>query len=161
MNALDVLKYGHGTVLKAIDGLPEEAWRETGVVGVWSTKDVIAHLASFEQTLSEVLGNVLDLGEPTPTLDRFRAGGSFNDEQVALRREKKPAEVLAEYESWHDRVMDLAQRIDPETFNREGMLPWYGAEYDLEDFIVYTFYGHKREHSAQIALFKKRRSRPA
>ncbi len=34
-----------------------------------------------------------------------------------------------------------------------GTLPWYGMEYALDDFIVYTFYGHKREHSAQIAAF--------
>ena len=32
--------------------------------------------------------------------------------------------------------------------------PWYGKEYALDDFIVYTFYGHKREHSAQIAAFR-------
>ena len=30
------------------------------------------------------------------------------------------------------------------------------SEYSLEDFIVYTFYGHKREHSAQIAAFRDR-----
>ena len=158
MNALDVLKYGHGTVLKAVEGLPDEAWEETGVVGVWSTKDVIAHLASFEQVLAEVLGVALDPDASTPTLDLFRAGGSFNDEQVALRKGKTPAEVLAEYEGWHDRVMELAGRIGPQTFNREGTIPWYGEEYDLEDFIVYTSYGHKREHCAQIALFKRRRA---
>jgi len=27
-------------------------------------------------------------------------------------------------------------------------------DYALDDFIVYTNYGHKREHSAQIAAFR-------
>jgi proline iminopeptidase len=29
-------------------------------------------------------------------------------------------------------------------------------EYALDDFIVYNYYGHKREHSAQIAVFRDR-----
>jgi hypothetical protein len=35
-----------------------------------------------------------------------------------------------------------------------GLLPWYSAEYDLEDYITYAFYGHKREHCAQIAVYR-------
>ena len=50
--------------------------------------------------------------------------------------------------------MDLIVRIPVETRHTNGVLPWYGAEYDLEDFIAYMYYGHKREHSAQIAVFK-------
>ena len=45
-------------------------------------------------------------------------------------------------------------RIPPDTWRQNGTLPWYGAEYSLDDFIVYTFYGHKREHTAQINVFK-------
>ena len=42
----------------------------------------------------------------------------------------------------------------PRTRRREaGTLLWYGAEYDLEDYIAYTFYGHKREHMAQVNVF--------
>jgi hypothetical protein len=37
---------------------------------------------------------------------------------------------------------------------KPGTLPWYGPEYALDDFIVYSYYGHKREHSAQINVFR-------
>jgi hypothetical protein len=47
-------------------------------------------------------------------------------------------------------------QIPADTWVKEGILKWYGAEYDLEDFIVYTFYGHKREHCGQIATFSDR-----
>jgi hypothetical protein len=63
------------------------------------------------------------------------------------------ADVLAEYNDTHAQTMALARRIPAETYGQNGTLPWYGAEYDLDDFIVYSFYGHKREHSAQIAGF--------
>jgi hypothetical protein len=35
-----------------------------------------------------------------------------------------------------------------------GLLAWYGAEYDLEDVVAYSQYGHKREHGAQVNVYK-------
>ena len=29
--------------------------------------------------------------------------------------------------------------------------PWYGPEYSLDDLVVYTMYGHKREHDPQLS----------
>jgi hypothetical protein len=51
MNALDVLKYGNLTVLRTIEGLPHSEWDTPDVCGVWSVKEIIAHLASFEDIL--------------------------------------------------------------------------------------------------------------
>jgi hypothetical protein len=55
MNAADILKYGHLTALKAIDGLPDNAWEMGGACGIWSIKDIIAHLASYELVLVDIL----------------------------------------------------------------------------------------------------------
>jgi uncharacterized damage-inducible protein DinB len=155
MNAGDILKYGHATALAAVDGLPDEAWETPGVCGVWSVKEIVAHLASYELVLGDVLSGFTH-GDPTPHLDAFKEGAAFNDTQVALRQSKTPREVLAEYEAAHARVRTHAERIPAETFCQPGTLPWYGAEYALDDFIVYAFYGHKREHAAQIAVFRDR-----
>jgi hypothetical protein len=155
MNALDIMKYGHQTVIKTLENLPSSAWETKGVVGVWSVKDIMAHLASYELMLVEVLQSLLDEASPTPTLELMR-DSNFNDEQVALRHNRTASEILSEYEGYQANTMALARKIPLTTFRQNGILPWYGAEYDLEDFIVYTFYGHKREHSAQIALYKKR-----
>jgi hypothetical protein len=40
--------------------------------------------------------------------------------------------------------------IPRRAWNKDG----YGLEYALDDFIVYAYYGHKREHTAQIAVFR-------
>jgi hypothetical protein len=156
MNALDVMKYGHQTVLRAVDALPEEAWEMSNVVGRWSTKNIIAHLASFEHVLLEVLTTFLDASQPTPTLEQFTTIPAFNDEQVAARQTQNYKETLAEYYLLHDKVMTVAKQLPAETFQQTGLIPWYGSEYALDDLIVYMFYGHKREHCAQIALFRKR-----
>ena len=154
MNANDILRYGHGTVLQTIEGFPESAWETPGACGVWSVKDIIAHLASYEHVLVDVLSTFVSSG-PTIYLNKYTDPGSnFNDSEVAARKAKTIREVLGEFNDTHAQVMSLAARIPVETFRQTGTLPWYGMEYALDDFIVYTQYGHKREHSAQIAAFR-------
>ncbi len=51
MNAHDVLHYGHTCVTRNLDDLPMSEWETEHVCGWWSTKNLIAHLASFEYVL--------------------------------------------------------------------------------------------------------------
>ncbi len=157
MNAVDILTYGHGTVQQALDGLTDAEWEREGACGVWSIKDIVAHLASFEHVLEDVLYSFLG-GGPTPYLDDFRRlpPDQFNGEQVARRKGMTPRDVAAEYAAAHARTLSLLERIPEETRRQAGTLPWYGDGYALDDFIVYAYYGHKREHSAQIALMRDR-----
>lgn len=159
MNASDVLKYGQQWLMKIVDGFPEKEWRTSGVCGVWSAQDVMAHLASYEVMLVEILANLVSSG-PTPTLDNYlNTYTTFNDDQVALRKDRTIGEVMAEYQACYDTTQTYITRIPIETQRQAGTLAWYGAEYDLEDLIVYSYYGHKREHGAQIAAFCDRLSR--
>lgn len=154
MNATDILKYGQLTVLQAIDGFPETAWETSGACGTWSVKDILAHLASYERVLVDVLA-AFTSGGPTPALDSFiELGGEFNDIEVNRRKEKTIQDVLAEFNDTHNQVMSLIVALPPETLRQTGTLPWYGMDYALDDVIVYMYYGHKREHSAQIAAFR-------
>ena len=160
MNAVDNMHYGHQAVLEAIHDLPVTKWNVPGVCGEWSVKDIIAHLASFERVLVEALASLLDEDIPTPTLDQFHQDfGNFNDREVARRQRMTPAEVLSEYKANHARVQAIAKQIPAETFRQAGALSWYGPEYDVEDFLVYTFYAHKREHAAQIEVYRDKLSR--
>ena len=149
MNTLDVLKYGNQTVQRALDGLPDEAWQTPGVCGIWSVKDIIAHLSSYESVLTDLLKTIVDGGPPPQSLLKLRD----NDAEVELRKEKTAQAVLAEYNQNHAQVMQLATQIPPETLRQTGTIPWYGMEYALDDFVVYAYYGHKREHCSQIAVF--------
>jgi hypothetical protein len=154
MNAEDVLKYGQGTLLQAIDGFPDSKWDTQGACGTWSVKDIIAHLASYEEVLVDILSGFV-AKRPTPYLDKYTGlGGRFNDMEVESRRPNTPREILDELHGAHTRVMELAGQIAPEVFRQAGTLPWYGMEYSLDDVLVYMYYGHKREHSAQIAAFR-------
>lgn len=154
MNAADILKYGHFTVLGSLKELPEADWETPGVCGYWSVKQIMAHLASYETVLVDIL-NSLSGPCATPALDRFISKeGGFNDNEVINRQHQSGVETLAEYTTTQQLTMTLLANIPLAKRRENGVLPWYGAEYDLEDFLVYTFYGHKREHCAQIAVFR-------
>jgi hypothetical protein len=154
MDALDILKYGHLTVVSTVEALPEDEWETPNVCGWWSSKNIIAHLASFEVVLVEILSSFVD-DAPTPTLKKYsESPQGFNDVSVAERQHLTPADTWAEYEGTQGRTMEILAEIPVEVRRQKGRLPWYGPEYDLEDFIVYTFYGHKREHMAQINVFR-------
>jgi len=156
MNALEILRYGDGEVAKAVDGLDD--WTTPGVTSAWSAKDVLAHLASYERFLEEAMLEVLGRG-PTPTLDAMRGDlKGFNAAQVASRRDTAPDAVRREYAEAHARVMALATEIGPDRLRAPGTIPWYGADYSLDDLIVYTNYAHKREHGAQLRAFRLKRT---
>ena len=157
MNADDVMHYGHQTVLATLEGLAQEQLTMPGVSGRWSAKDVVAHLASYESVLVDVLRGFV--GEPGPTafLDAFLADqAGFNETQVADRAERSYSDVRAEYVQANAEAARLMHLIPASERRTTGRLPWYGAEYDLEDFVAYQYYGHKREHCAQIAAFRDR-----
>lgn len=155
MHAKDILKYGHQTILQTIDGLAEPDWNISGACGVWSVREIIAHLASFEHLLIDVFQGILDENAPTATLERYTEEGlKFNDKEVASRKDLTVAETWAEYKEAFQKSSKIFAQIPAEKYRQAGLLAWYGAEYDLEDFLVYTFYGHKREHGAQINAFR-------
>lgn len=155
MNAEDVLKYGHNLVLEQVDGLPTEQWYTQGVCGWWSVRDILGHLASYEQLYFEAFNHILNPKDEMPILDRRGAldGDKFNKEQVARRQNYKPREVLAEYSEWQEKLREVVGKIPVEKRREAGLFPWYGEEYDLEDIVCYSVYAHKREHGAQMAVF--------
>ncbi len=162
MHALDMLTYGHQTVVDSVDGLPEAHWERAGVCGHWSVKEIVAHLASYERLLVEILQTLTDSSAPSPLLATMLANEeSFNDDQVLQRQHMTPAEQWADYETAHIQAQALLQRIPLEGQRLPGVLSWYGPDYDLEDFLVYMFYAHKREHAAQINVYRDRLAQQA
>lgn len=158
MNIRDILTYGQNHVLEAVEDLSAADWETPGVCGEWSAKDVVAHLASFENVLLDVLKYIIG-DKDTPHLQAFTSDPDFNDNEVLKRRSKSWIVVLAELALAHDEVMNLIGQLPVQVLREKGVLAWYGDDYDLEDFIVYSYYGHKREHTAQIEAYKSLKTR--
>lgn len=147
MHAIDVLTYGQQMVLATIGRYRADDW-ERIALGVWTAKDLVGHLGAFEARFADVLATFVDRPVETAYLDADPA--TFNDDQAAIRHDWTIDAVLAEFTDAHERAMANA-RLVPDTLWREvGTIPWYGPQYALDDLVVYTMYGHKREHDPQL-----------
>lgn len=153
MNAVDILFYGDKTWREAVDAVRDKEWHAVGATSQWTPQDVYAHIISYELVLGEVLAQALD-GAPTPLTEAFgQDHEAWTAQQVELRRPHSLKDVQDEYVQAHARVMALAPRLTAEQWRAVGTIPWYGAEYSLDDFVVYANYAHKREHATGLKVF--------
>jgi hypothetical protein len=147
MNTLDVLRYGQRTIRSTIDRYGPDDWGRIAL-GTWTAKDLLGHLGAFEVRFADQLAPFVGASVETdlPSADPR----TFNDDQAAVRQGWPIERVMAEFLEAHERVMRHAGLITPEVWRETGTIPWYGAEYSLNDLVVYQQYGHKREHDPQL-----------
>jgi Mycothiol maleylpyruvate isomerase N-terminal domain len=147
MNTLDVLMYGQRTIRSTVDRYGPADWGRIAL-GVWTAKDLLGHLGAFEVRFADQLAPFADAPVETdlPSADPR----TFNDDQAAVRKDWPLDQVMTEFFEAHERVMRLAKSISPEVWREVGTIPWYGAEYSLNDLVIYQQYGHKREHDPQL-----------
>jgi hypothetical protein len=99
-------------VLRTHEVFPQSAVDLAGACGYWSVKDILAHLASYELVLTDVLSGFVG-HDPTPYLDKFtgEGGATFSDDEVNWRKEMTLRQVLAEFEDAHQRAIALAETL--------------------------------------------------
>lgn len=148
--------YGQRTIEELVDRFVPDDWNAIAL-GVWTTKDLVGHLGAFEARFGDILATFV--GEPPVTELLTSSPATFNDDQAAARRDWSVEAVVAELRDSHARVMAFVDRIPADTWREVGTIPWYGPEYSLEDLLVYTMYGHKREHAPQLEAVLERPGR--
>lgn len=154
MDAVTIMFYGNQTFLGALEGLDTAHWDTPNVCGVWSVKDIVSHMAATELLFADVFGMFTGVNE-RPMFDRYSATyETWNDDTVAERVTMSASQALAEYQTAYEEKMTRARQLSPELLAQVGTIPWYGDQYALDDYIVYGDYGHKREHAAQIMVFR-------
>ena len=160
MNTSDVLEQSHTAVMQAVDDLSEDEWDVPGVCGEWSVKEVIAHLASYERLLLDMI-HTLQGDEVTPYIRTFLANGqAFNEEMVGSRQFETAQQVLDEYEDAQVQTTSALATLPQEKIQQVGTMPWYHADRCLADVIT-TFCDHSQQHSSQIINFRKRVDKPS
>jgi uncharacterized damage-inducible protein DinB len=155
MNASELLEKSNLLVIQTVDDLPETAWDIPGACGNWSVKDIIAHLASYEHIVVDVL-SIFQKEQPTPYILEFlHQLDQFNKVEVEARKYETAQHVLDEYQDAQVEATSLLMQIPDEKVQERGTMPWYGEDCCLADFIN-RIYDHTREHCAQIARFRQR-----
>ena len=138
----------------AITGLTEAQMTKAPVVGDWTLKDLLAHIAAWEARLVTALfkaerGVTPDLVESGPQVDQLNA---------QLYREQKDRPLERVLEDMHDVHLALLNRL--ETFPEQALTDprkykWMGGE-PLSRMVAGDSFEHYREHAADIRAWRER-----
>ena len=144
-DALAELGRTRAELLAAIGGLDEAALDRKGVIGEWSIKNVLAHIAAWEAWVVEALPARMATGA-TPHDFRQRAQDEdrFNAEEVAEREELTPDEQLMELERTRAELLNYLRELDAATLARAH--PWDTWEGTLPDYLLQALRDHEAEH---------------
>ena len=144
-DALTELGHTRAELLAAISGLDEAALDRTGVVGDWSIKNVLAHIAAWEAWVVESLPARLTTGTtPQDFRQRVEDEDRFNAEEVAEREELTPDEQLMELERTRAELLAYLHGLDAAALERRH--PWDTWAGTLPEYLLAALRDHEAEH---------------
>jgi hypothetical protein len=159
---------------QAIEGLSEKEMTQVQVEGVWTVpstfpstslraglrtgKDVLGHIASWEETCLEPLR--LRSGQ---ALQRYADGGPFeveaiedyiawNDEQAARKRDVPLDTILDKLATIRQRLVEAASRLSARQWKQRVPFSW-GGEGTIAQ-VLDVFYQHELEHVHSIQQWR-------
>jgi len=144
-DALAELGRTRAELLAAIGGLEEAALDRNGVIGDWSIKNVLAHIAAWEAWVVEALPARMATGA-TPHDFRQRAQDEdrFNAEEVAEREELTPDEQLMELDRTRAELLVYLRGLDAGALERKH--PWDTWPGTLPEYLLAALGDHESEH---------------
>ena len=125
---------------------------QPGAVGVWSVKDVLAHIAFWERYTVIMLQSIAH-GE-TPDLVADDATERNNASVVAQYYQRSLAAVIADWQQAREELLDALEDLDDEDLNDPDRFPW-SAGRSLLDRIGSNSFDHEQEHIEQIRAWRQ------
>ena len=136
-------------LLASCAGLSEAELVEPGVTGTWSVKDIIAHVAVWEEEALAHLPVVL-AGKRPPRYSVTHGGiNAFNAQTTQRHRSLALADVIRLRDDTHRRLVGFVQRV-PESE--------CGSDTRFRRRLRLDTYGHYAVHTRAIRAWRERRS---
>jgi uncharacterized damage-inducible protein DinB len=148
--ALARLAESRQTLHQAIEGLSEEEMTQPQVEGVWTVKDVLGHIASWEETCLEPLQRYADGGPfEVEVIEDYMA---WNDEQAARKRDVPLDTILEELANVRQGLVEAASRLSAGQWKQRVPFSWGGRGTIAE--VLDVFYQHELEHVRSIQRWR-------
>lgn len=135
--------------LRSFAGLPDSVLLESGAVGWWSIRDVLAHIATWNEEALKNLPLILD-NKPLTRYARYGGIDAFNAREQERKRGLSLEQVRQELAATHERLMSFLKDC-PESAYVTGSRFLRRLRLDT--------YSHYREHASQIATWRGERER--
>jgi hypothetical protein len=149
---LDELRAARAELLGALEGLDGEAMLRPGVVGVWSVKDVLAHVTAWESELVTALNQAQ--GRGTPNIVRIDDIDEWNEQQYHVNAARPLDAVLEDFEGVHAMLLKMVGDFDEKALTDGRRYRWMEGE-PLSYLIAENAWLHEREHAEEIRTWRE------
>ena len=147
---LDRLNTARVELLTGIKGLDEETMARLPVVGRWTIKDLLAHLAGWASWHMGAIRK--ELSGESPDLSPLQDRDSFNVHLIEERRRWTVTEILDELDGTHTAFEELLMEMPEEDIFRCGYLQ--GPQWDNLAGWLRVMREHEEEHAQQIRAWR-------
>ena len=124
---------------EVLDLVPAGRVDEAGVVGSWSVKDLVGHVATWDDEASGALSRYLDDGDAT-ALTTWPDVDDFNAREAERKRDTELSDLLRELKKSHRRLLEVLDRLSDADVGRG----------DVSGRIRSDTYYHYADHASQI-----------
>ena len=155
---LEEVRAARAKLLAAIEGLTDEELVQPGAAGIWSVKDIMAHLIAWEAELVTLLSRKLSKRyKDAPELVLIEDLDEWNEEQYHLNARKPLSVILPDFHGVHKHLLRAIEEADPATLLAANRFEWMEGE-ALANLVLETAVWHEEEHAEDIRLWREARS---
>ncbi len=151
---LQALERDRASLHAALAGLTDKDLETRAAVGGWTVKDVLGHIAMWQQVAVQFIADYRADGLPKSLgLADDAAVDAYNERGAALRRDWSLARVRVELDAAQRNLVAAIESLTDQDLQRPLPPPW-GPETTLEKLIAINSYTHEPDHVAQISKLR-------
>jgi len=137
----------------ALAGLTAEQMTAPGVMGEWSVKDILGHVAMWESRLVTILYSI-ERGVAPKMLHGQAEVDKVNAESFTEQRERLLDRVLADFHAVHIQLIKRLDLIKERDLTAAKRFEWMEGE-PLEKLVAGDTFEHYAEHRPAIETWRK------
>ena len=141
---LDTLQTEFARVLAAVDGLDERAMSRV-FYGDWSVKDILAHIAGWQHTMTGAMERMARGEKPTPEGVDYSNADAWNAKFAAAMAPQNATTVVADLRQSFANYLRAAKSLPDDRF---------GEGKTANRLIETSGHGHYREHLPAIEEYR-------
>lgn len=149
---LDQLLGARQKLLTALEGLPQDSLLRPGAMGMWSVKDILAHLTAWESELVTALSK-LD-PKQTPAILKIDDIDEWNADQYHTAAPRPLSDVLEDFHGVHKHLLRAVEALDDKTLGDPRRFRWMEGE-PLSYLVLENAILHEQEHAEDILAWRE------
>ena len=131
---------------KALNSALESIDPNTGITPEWTVKEVLAHIAGWDDVSAEALRILI--AEENPQVTVPQGIDAFNREMAAAWADKKYTQAYEDFSTSREEFIKTIEALPEDMVNAKFTLPWGGI--GTLELIVDILSEHELEHAEDI-----------